>query len=514
MNECQMKNYKNGYGYVRYSTDEQGDGNTEARQVEYIEKMSKELNVPLIKIYYDRGVSALKGHNLNKSWNQLKLMISKNDVILVEDVDRITRKESRTFYNVLGEIVEDREGFIILTSPRQNKFEINRDNYQSDWGLRVGNVVSSEEGKKRMERSQNGMDRMISKLKSGKWAKSASTPWWIISDEVSQCFRVDEDRAKVVEFMYSKYIDGYSMRKIASVLNKTIVRTKRGRSLTCGTINYFLRTRAVLGYYYKNDNDNIKLYPPIINEDVFWTVQKRKKERRRCSGRNPLKPNLFKSIIFCAECGRPMQFMQDNRYKYNKEGVILRYICSGAMTAGNGCSYQGLANDHFEESLRKLLSKSEIISKFIAKGVVPEPLKVDTLKLRLADIRTKEVKLSNIITNDPEPSQSLIKSLKDVEALGREISIELDKEQAILRSASPTMAMISEFNKSNFISKWNDPEERLKIREILRCIIEKVVVNKVEKSYEVFFNGEVSSPIKVEVGKKDYTINGTKFQYE
>ena len=68
----EKKVYRNGWGYVRWSSDGQEDGNTEARQEEYINGMSKALGVPLIKIFYDRGVSALKGDNLMKSWGQLK----------------------------------------------------------------------------------------------------------------------------------------------------------------------------------------------------------------------------------------------------------------------------------------------------------------------------------------------------------------------------------------------------------------------------------------------------------
>ena len=121
-------------------------------------------------------------------------MVDKDDVILVEDVDRITRKGSRTFYNTLGEIVDDKKAFIVLTAPRKAGFEINADNYEKDWGIRIDNVVSTGEGEKRMERCGFGIDKMMKSLREGRWALVGSKPWWIKDNIDKQCYEVIEER--------------------------------------------------------------------------------------------------------------------------------------------------------------------------------------------------------------------------------------------------------------------------------------------------------------------------------
>ena len=466
--------------------------------------------------------------------------MQKGDVVLVEDVDRVTRKGSRTFYNALGEVVDDKEAFIVLTAPRHAGFEINRENYESDWNLRVGNAVSSEEGKKRMERGRNGLDRMKAKLRAGQWAKVANRPWWILSDSEKQCFTVDEVRANIVREIFRLYNNGLSYQKIAKKMEGYGVPPGKSKNWSMHAVRRMLGQKAVLGYFNEAE-ENVKLYPAIVTEDVFWAVQKKKRERQTFSGpeRNG-SINLLKSLAYCAECNNHMRktiqlaaycpecgsfnvkfFAGGWRCTKKSCGVVgenvkrkykvAYYKCGGIEK--NICDTRGVRMDLMEESLRMMLSKSEVLLQFIEAGTMPSPIKLDTLKSKLADVRKKEEKLARIITNDETPSQVLLKSLKEVEAEGRRLSIEIDREEATIRAASPTLAMLKDAFESKLMEKWDDNDARLQIRELLRSIIERVVINKQTKCYVVHWKDDIAEPIEVKLGRQEYEINGVKFSH-
>ena len=510
MNTSQARNYNHAYGYIRWSSDGQEDGDTEGRQLDNISKMANEIGRVPVKVFYDRGVSAVSGANLKAEWQKLKETLKPGDVILVENADRITRQGLHTFLQVLHEVVVDKKAFIKLNSP--NGIEINKDNYQSNFNILLGNVVATEELKKGMDRRQGGMDRMKEKLRTGKWAKVSQRPWWIESDEKKECYTVNEARANIVRDIYRMYNEGLSHRKIATIMeHHGINEGKKTQHWSASWVGRLLKDKAVLGYF-RHIESNVKLYPAIISEDVYWATQEKLRVRQKYSGPELLDDiNLLKSLMVCAECGSTMRKIRNVITKPDGTRIPMKtyYKCEGGHVR-NTCDQQGIRRDRLEESLRMLLSKCDIITKFITTGKTPTPYKLDTLLLQLEDVRKKETKLANIITNDDTPSQVLLKSLKEVEAEGRRLSVEIEREEITLRSAEPTMSMIQDAYKNKLLEKWQDQNARLQIRELLRSIIKQVVVNKREKWYEVHFKGEVEEPIRVELRKNGYSIAGTE----
>ena len=48
--------YRNGHGYIRWSSDKEGNGDSQERQTNNIEHIAKDvLKIPLIKTYIDGG---------------------------------------------------------------------------------------------------------------------------------------------------------------------------------------------------------------------------------------------------------------------------------------------------------------------------------------------------------------------------------------------------------------------------------------------------------------------------
>jgi hypothetical protein len=64
--------------------------------------------------------------------------------------------------------------------------------------------------------------------------------------------------------------------------------------------------------------------------------------------------------------------------------------------------------------------------------------------------------------------------------------------------------------KTNYEQKWNDPEARLQIREVLRSIVDKITIDIENKSYKVFLKG-ATKPVSVQLLKGGFDIDGLTF---
>jgi DNA invertase Pin-like site-specific DNA recombinase len=84
--------------YLRYSTPEQAEGQSEKRQIGYAKKWSKENGAELVRIYMDLGVSGGKraGTKINERKELAELLadLRRGEIpkfLLVEDVERLSR---------------------------------------------------------------------------------------------------------------------------------------------------------------------------------------------------------------------------------------------------------------------------------------------------------------------------------------------------------------------------------------------------------------------------------------
>ena len=66
--------------------------------------------------------------------------------------------------------------------------------------------------------------------------------------------------------------------------------------------------------------------------------------------------------------------------------------------------------------------------------------------------------------------------------------IQIDKEKSRLLGSAPVKEELKKFKDKLDEKKFNDPEYRLEIREILRNIIDRIVVDTEAKTYQVWFH--------------------------
>ena len=185
-----------------------------------------------------------------------------------------------------------------------------------------------------------------------------------------------------------------------------------------------------------------------------------------------------------------------------KQPVV--YMCG--QYNDDSCDCMGVKIDWIENSFRILLNKGDDIKAILNESTNVSPLKLDTLKGQLNDIQKKITRLTNLITNDDQPSDSLVNNLKALERDERTKQREIDIEEAVIRSATPTANILRDYTNKALKDKWKDPIARLQIREIIRQIVERVVVDRAKKSYIVYFKNS-TKPVRVKLLKDRCIFN-------
>lgn len=502
--------YKNGYGYIRWSTDEQKDGNTQTRQQSAMERMATKLGISIVKIFIDDGISACKDkNNLTQEWFKLKSVLRKGDVVLVDNLDRITRRGCRTFYNTLGEVVEDIGAFIVICGEQQHGLVIDADNYETDWNIKISNAVASEGNKKKDYYCKVGIQSYTDEILNGKWNILPYRKWyWLKNDLDNKCFTIDETKANIVRSFFDLYNKGYSLRQITKEVNTQGIVSPGGMKWNYRTVYQYLSNKAVLGYGTIGGQE-MKLFPPIVSEDTFYSIQQKLSDRKLYRGpaKYDRRINLFTSLAYCKKCGE--------RFSFKARGKWI-YLGCRSYTHGESCS-GSVSYTKLEKSFMTLFAKSDILNKFLETSKQPTPLKFETLKLKLSEVQAKKDKIANVILNDEGPSKTLVEILKKTEIQELQLQKEVEYEEAVLRAANPLLSAFDKAIKNKLFDKMFSKESKMEVKELIRHVVDKIIIdkeNRYEKGYVVYFKDNIVEPIDVVLGKQNYSINGMEFEYE
>lgn len=502
--------FNNAYGYGRHSTAKQDDKFSEPRQRKLIEQTATNLNLPLIGIYYDAAVRATNGDNLQEGseWNKLKRQLRPNDVVLVENTDRLTRQDLEIYLREVKDVCINHGASILLTGEGQYGKIINKTNYQGIGSI-VTNVVAHQAEKDRSDRSKLAMADLREKHRSGKWTVTGWHPFWIIRDAETQTYKKgDPKKIALVKRIFELYDGGYNANGIARLLTKEGVEPLRKNTKVWrpSTITYLLTSPTVIGKVRSGD-EHPKLYPAIINDDLFYEVQRKLDARRKSRGRVEYPHRwLFRNLLICSRCGNKMV---GHCPETDDDGNLVRpyYNCTIAVK----CAYTSIRADHFEKAMKMMLSKSDIMCSFVNKEKI-EPTRLNELNGRLIEIQKKEKNLAEAIAENK--SNVLLEKLREVEKEDRLIQRQIATEEATIRASQPITNLVEDY-RTKYQDKWDDPNSRLQIRELLRELIEKVVVDAEKQRCTVHFLNNACNPVTIDlIDKTKYSINGMEFLYE
>ncbi len=297
-----------------------------------------------------------------------------------------------------------------------------------------------------------------------------------------------EDEAKIIKFIYRKFMENNSPFKIARELNSLNIKTKRGNPFDKRQIEKILTNPTYKGYmlwktdektYYKKAN-----HKAIIDEKTFDTVQKKYSERKKLSKKKERPRECHKhwlsGIIRCPICDTVYVYAKG--YNNNKSD---RFRCGGYVNGKCLVSKSFKVEDlekiiigelcsiiNYEKKYYKIkFNKPETVS--IQNSITKE---INQLKKSLK--RAKEAYLSEIDTLDEyKKNKEYIQSqLKEKEKNLKENDLKKNDNN----SKNNVISILE------IIEKDENTEKKI---SLIKTIIEKITLNGLTGEMIIYFYG-------------------------
>lgn len=318
--------------YLRLSKE---DGDSESMSISNQRKIlhdyAKYHNLEIVGEYVDDGVS---GYTMNRpAFNRLKDDLNKNlvEVILVKDLSRLGRNDAHVQLFITNIVECDKQ----VLSLGEN-FDSRNESCLDTLGIHTWSNEKLVRDTSRKVRSS-----VATLQKEGKWL--CSIPYGYIKDDFDKYkYYIDPAIAPYVQYIYDLYINGMGIKLIARTLTNeniptpnmvrkmqveakgkvykkrvstkweptTIVRILSNKfyagTLTLGKS----KRRSINGKAIQQPEEKHHVFPnaheAIIDMPTFNLVQEIMKKRENVCfrGNKSVRPNIFASLLTCADCGK------------------------------------------------------------------------------------------------------------------------------------------------------------------------------------------------------------------
>ncbi len=274
--------------YVRVSTEEQAiRGVSIDAQRERLLAYAKENGLTVVDLYCDEGISARKRYTRRP---ELMRMLSdaeegKIDVILFIKLDRWFRNIA-DYYEIQS--ILDRYGVGWIAT--EEDYDTTTANGRLSLNVRL--AIAQDESDRTSERIKFVFENMVRE----KRVISGSTPLGFVIRE--KRLAVNEEEAEIVRAVFETYVECRSLGEAARRIE-----TRFGKTLSIGVLRDMLTNTRYIGEAY-----GIADYcPAIVDPELFHRVGELLALRSpRHSGSKHEKNYLFRGVLFCGLCGKPL----------------------------------------------------------------------------------------------------------------------------------------------------------------------------------------------------------------
>ncbi len=334
-------------------------------------------------------------------------------------------------------------------------------------------------------RAQSGPNSRSERIREGMRAKAAKGlglgkppfGYKIIYDGT---FHVVEPEAVVVRLMYDRYAteDG-GVRAVASWLNDSGHRTRRGQRWSMVTVRDILRNTAYIGTYRRFGLRLPASYEAIVDRNVYRQVQE-KMQGRSPVRRNPKgEPFLLSGIIYCGHCGQRMMGVTRRQSWRRKDGQRARaeyryYQCQSRVNR-NQCEYRTVNAPELEASVLDQVKRGLADTPEQPLNEAPDTQRADEvrqeIKTRAAAVRRRYQTIVERAATGALTMAQLRAVTVEAEAAMRATQDQL----ALAESGAAGVRQLAESSRERLAYLWED----LAIgeqQEVLRTLVAKVTV--------------------------------------
>ena len=248
--------------------------------------------------------------------------VHSGDVLAVECFNRLSRMSPTASVELLLKIVRTHKATLVfLDNP--NLGVINEDALNENDTLLFMLQMDMKRGymevEERSERVEVGLKHVQDQVLSGERAYSSNGPRWlkaikevvIINGKeklIPISWEVIPERAKIIKQIFEWRADGKTITDIQDALIEKGIKSFEGKEVwPRATMTKYFQTKHVLGIAkFTNFEEEQKIYPAIIEEDLYWKVKAVTKSHRNSGyarsaskNRKIKRSNLFTGILNC-----------------------------------------------------------------------------------------------------------------------------------------------------------------------------------------------------------------------
>ncbi|MGN1201349.1 MAG: recombinase family protein [Candidatus Caccovivens sp.] len=210
--------------------------------------------------------------------------------------------------------------------------------------------------------------------------------------------KINENEAEILKQIFTDYANGKKVYEIVNELNSKGLKNK-GKPFRHSTIYYMLKQEKYTGVYTINNEQFDKIYPPIIDKDIYAIVKKRIDANKH--GKHVDNVNyVLKGKAFCGYCGRIL--VSDTGT--STSGEVRRYYKCKSVKEKTQCQSQRIRKECLEElvskAIKKMFKNSENTSMLINKIVEMHNKRSGentTIHILLSDLSNVNKSIANII---------------------------------------------------------------------------------------------------------------------
>jgi DNA invertase Pin-like site-specific DNA recombinase len=484
------------YLYSRFSTPEQGEGDSGGRQArmaqEYLSR-HPELELDDLLRFADEGISGFRGKNSDTgALGSFRRAVEdgnipKGSYLLVENLDRISRQSHRKAARVLEDICEAGIAVVLLSRDKVITHALLEDDPWAFIEVLLDFKRAHDESLVKSQRIRQSWIGRIERAKAGGRKVTAAGPAWLTLDKKSGVFLPIPERVKIVKRIYQETLKGVGKHRIAIELNQEGIPVfGRGKHWHDSYIQKILASPGVVGTYVPHTDEEVNgktvrtplkaikgYYPRVISDDLFARVQAflaSGASSRRGRHANGVVQNLFAGLCRCGRCDDTVTLT--NKGKPPKGA---RYLVCTRAKSGAGCTYQAVRYDRIE--------KAFIESAPMLVGTMPAGDKGKGIDGLIAQTETNLEAIAESIENLISAMERGARSVSTAARLR-----ELEVEQVDLRSSLSLLIAKREAASGARVAQRADelevalralPVDRTIANALMRQVFAKVVVDYV-----------------------------------
>jgi DNA invertase Pin-like site-specific DNA recombinase len=476
------------YSYIRFSSPQQAEGDSERRQTEAAAKWCKKNGVDLdTSTFRDFGMSAFRGKNrdLGALGAFLQLVedgdgdgndrVPPGSFLVVEALDRLTRENIQPamllVLNLLAKGVR-----IVQLQPAEVVYDDKSDTTAIILML-VELSRGHSESKVKSERIGAAWDNKKKKARADGTVLTLRLPAWV-GVQGAKLVAVPQ-RVKVIRRMFELTVKGHGLSRIVRELTGTVEPWGRGGTWSKAYVHKILSGRAVLGEYQPRkagqdgkvatDGEAIAgYYPPVVDPDLWQRAQDAlllRKDRRGAEGKKVAA--LFGGLLWDARTGQKMHVAWQTRGVKDKSRCRRRVLVPAGSMEGRTKTVS-FPNDVFEEAVLTLLRE---INPADVLGEEPaSESAVLAAKLAAKEQRRREVR--EAMTEGNGDMRTLTEAGRKLDADCHALAEQLAEAQR--KERQPRGVAWAEMR--TLLDAAHDEATRLRLRDLLRVNVENVHV--------------------------------------